>query len=115
MKWHKPSQKKPKQGKKVLCMHKGDFYVAQRFKDCWFSIPFYDSKYSRYFEPELWMEIDFPKPFSGFMWANVNGKMYDMDSLEEEHPDVFKTIMEAIKLSFDKHLAPEFHKELLKD
>lgn len=95
MKWHKPSDKKPEQGKKILCMDKGDFYVAQRFGDYWFSIPFYDSKFSRYHEPELWSDIDFPEPYKGYVKVMVDDEMLNIDQIEKKHPDIYKELVQG--------------------
>jgi hypothetical protein len=95
MNWNKPSDKKPDQGKKILCMLKVDFYVAQRFGPYWFPIPFYDSLFSRHSEPELWQDIYFPAVYSGKMRVQVNGRMYDIDELEEHHPDIHKTLVDG--------------------
>lgn len=93
--WKDPRQDQPEQGKKVLCMYKGDFYVAQRFGLYWFSIPFYDSEFSRHFLPDLWQEIDFPNDLTGKIHVAVNGKIYDMDELEKEHPDTFDQMVKG--------------------
>jgi len=100
--WFKPKEKKPEQGKKILCMHQGDLYVAQRFGDYWFSVPFYDSQFSRYFEPDLWQDIDFPEGLKGKMKVCVNGGFYDIDSLEKFHPDVYDQLKEGQKNLFDR-------------
>lgn len=115
MTWYKPSEKKPVQGKKALCMHKGDLYVAQRFKDYWFSIPFGDSCYSRYFEPELWQEIDFPPPLTGMMLFVVNdGEKITADELENECLEAFNDFVKGVKASFDEYIDKKFQKKLLK-
>lgn len=111
--WNKPSEKKPPQGKKVLCMRKGDFYVAQRFKDYWFSIPFADSKYAFFKEPELWQDINFPDGYTGFMKILVSPDDYilrfeenpykeiNVDELEKHDPDAFYLLIESLKKSFE--------------
>ncbi len=111
--WHKPKDKIPPQGKKILCMHKGDLYVAQRFSNYWFSIPFCDSKYAFYEEPELWQEIDFPNGLTGEMAvyasrddpSNNNhsflekSKAINMDEFEKQDPVAFQMlIVDLLKL-----------------
>lgn len=112
--WYKPSEKKPVQGKKVLCMHKGDLYVAQRLKDYWFSIPFHDSEYSRYFEPELWQEIDFPEGLTGIFNVIIDNQILTMDEVDKKYPMIFEEIVEAMKVNFDKYVDKEFQEQLLK-
>jgi hypothetical protein len=94
MKWHEANEL-PEQGKKILCMDQGDFYVAQRFGPYWFSIPFYDSKHSRYNPPEKWAKIDFPKPYKGCVEVFVEGKMYSIDEIEKFHPDIHKILVKG--------------------
>jgi hypothetical protein len=100
MKWYKPDKKKPEQGKKILCMDKGDFYVAQRFGNYWFSIPFHDSIYSRYFPPEMWAEISFPEPYTGYLRVMVYGEMMFIDELEKKDPEVYKNTVEFMLKAF---------------
>lgn len=106
MLWNKPCEKKPEQGKKILCMHKGDFYVAQRFGKYWFSIPFYDSEYSRYFEPDLWCEIDFPEGYHGKIRINVDDETMDMETLERKHPGLHQEVID-IQLKIFKSKQPK--------
>lgn len=91
--WKDPKKEKPPQGLKVLCMDRGDFYVAQRFGDYWFPIPFTDSKYSRYFVPELWQEIDFPNGYSGKLRVIKGGTLMDINQIEIKHPEVYYEIL----------------------
>ncbi len=100
MEWHKPQDKKPEQGKKVLCVYRGDIYVAQRFGKYWFSIPFHDSKYSLYKEPDLWQEIDFPEDMNGKILFLGDDELMDADSFEKKYPREFKKIVKFIKESF---------------
>jgi hypothetical protein len=98
MKWYLPEKKLPPQGLKILCMHKGDFYVAQRFRDYWFQIPFIDSKYSSHQVPQKWCHIDFPDHYQGyihFMYREENRSM-TADELDAEHPDLLTDIINAI-------------------
>jgi len=109
MEWYKPQDKKPEQGKKVLCVYRGDIYVAQRFGKYWFSLPFHDSKYSLYKEPDLWQEIDFPEGMIGkvlFLFEDEdslgkkNQELIDGDSLEKKCPAEFKEMVKWMKKSF---------------
>lgn len=97
--WNKP-ENKPEQGKKILCMNKGDFYVAQRWGDYWFSIPFNDSQYSYCFAPELWQDINFPIGLTGKMLVSVEGKFMDIDSLQLNHPEVYGEMLLNLITSF---------------
>lgn len=99
-KWKKPQDEKPAQGLKILCFNKGDIYIAQRFKNYWFSIPFHDSKYRFYKEPELWQEIDFPNGLKGKIHMRVDNVFYNMDQLEVEYPELFDEFVEQQKIMF---------------
>ncbi len=90
MTWFKPSEKKPVQGKKVLCMHHGDLYVAQRYKDYWLSIPFCDSQFAFRNPPDLWREIDFPNDLTGMNRVLIDGMILDMDTYQEKYPKEFE-------------------------
>lgn len=105
--WMKPKEDKPPQGLKVLCMHKGDFYVAQRMGEYWFSIPFADSKFSRYFEPELWQYINFPDPYHGKLLIMVSGNVITMDMLEKEQPKIYKEMVEGMLITFKNGMKQE--------
>lgn len=87
--WKNPKVFIPDQGKKVLCMNKGDFYVAQRMGEYWLSIPFCDSKYAYSSPPDLWCEIDFPEGFTGKLHFGVDGEMLDLDEFEKRYPDQY--------------------------
>lgn len=89
-KWFSPKEKLPPQGKKVLHMINGDLCVCQRFKDKWLPIPFTDSKYASYDEPDFWADIDPPKPYTGFMKAIIDGIVYTVDELEEKTPSEYE-------------------------
>ncbi len=101
-KWHKPKENKPPQGLKVLCMHKGDLYVAQRLGEYYFSIPFADSKFSRYFAPDLWQEIDFPGNLKGKLLIVVEDELMDMDTLEKKHNRIFTEMINGLLEAFKK-------------
>lgn len=74
----------PELGKKVLCMNKGDVYVAMRFEDKYLLWPFsehYLAKYLLY--PEMWCEIDFPKGYSEYLKVSLTGNIEDALTMEE--------------------------------
>lgn len=99
--WKYPAEEKPPQGKKILCLHKGDVYVAQRMGDYYFSIPFYDSQFSRYFKPDMWKDIDLPHGLTGRNFIKVEEMLMNFDELESLHPEIFKVLMEGQKEIFD--------------
>ena len=103
LQWKTPDQEKPPQGKKILCLHKGDVYVAQRTGDYYFSLPFYDSIFSRYFVPEKWADINLPDGLTGMIYIELDGKRLNLDELEEINPDAHRCLMLAQKEIFDKH------------
>lgn len=119
-KWHKVSDKLPEQGKKVLCMDRGDFFVLQRFKEFWFSIPFNDSKWSRLHPPEMWQEIEFPGELTGkiFMYDQEEEELLDMDNLEKKNPEKFHKLVDDMvdhfkncsKKKDDSEEPPSIHK-----
>ncbi len=95
--WNKCSEKKPAQGKKVLCMHKGDFYVAQRFKDVYVPIPLSTSILARdLIHPEFWMDILFMEPFKGFMYVMKGGECRTIDEMEKYFPEDYEELCAAI-------------------
>jgi hypothetical protein len=98
MRWFKPSEGLPKQGVRVLCVSKGDVWVAQRMGKYWFPIPFCDSIYATCTEPDLWCFIDLPNGLTGGMKVAVdNGKLIDMDAFEKQHPEEFNDFVETLK------------------
>ncbi len=106
--WIKSSLRKPEQGKKVLCCNNGDLDVRQRFKDYWFPIPYVDSKLATIEVPELWQEISFPEPYTGYMRVLVDDILYMIDDLETHHPEVFKQIFEFLMTHYeDTHESEE--------
>lgn len=98
-KWHKSSEKLPQQGTKILCCDKGDIFVAQRYGKYWFSIPYYDSKFSRWHKPEMWQEIEFPEGFSGKTYVLVSGEKLNIDELQKKEPKFYKEFV-RIQLEF---------------
>ena len=99
-KWYTPEEKLPEQGKKVLSMDQGDFFILQRFKDFWFSMPFNDSKYSRFHAPEMWQEIDFPNGFTGKIFVRVKDEFIDIDELEKKYPKEFDNFINDMMKHF---------------
>lgn len=91
--WQSPIVERPPQGMKVLCFEKGDVYVAQRFKDYWFPIPFLDSKFALKNPPQLWKYIDLPHPYTGKMLVVVDEVTLDIDELEAQEPDLFNNML----------------------
>lgn len=85
MNWNKLEDRLPDQGKKVLCMHKGDYYVAQRFGVYWFQIPFVDSALSFIKAPDYWCEIDFIGNDKGYFKIIVDGIHYTVDEFENDY------------------------------
>ena len=106
----------PPQGLKVLCMHKGDLYVAQRFGKYWFSIPFYSCEFSRYFEPDMWQYIDFPESLTGLMKVKVEGEeaLFTIDELQKKYPTEYIAIVQSFKKSFDKKKRPNLNVRRIK-
>ena len=95
--WHSPKDKLPEQGKKILCMDGGDFYVAQRFSIYWLQIPFTDSALAYTTPPEMWQEIEFPCGLRGKTYLSVDGAEYDVDELEQNFPDVYAEFIEMMR------------------
>lgn len=100
--WKTPDQEKPPQGKKILCLHRGDVYVAQRMGDYYFSVPFYDSTFSRYFVPEKWADINLPDGLTGMNFIKLDDKLLNFDELEKVNPDIHRCLMLSQKEIFDK-------------
>lgn len=100
IKWINPDSYLPPQGKKILYFSKGDVYVVQRFGKYWLPIPFTDSKFSFHESPELWAEFNFPKDFTGKLRMQIEGKIWNMDQVEEYYPEKYKDFIEM----FEKEL-----------
>lgn len=102
--WINPKDRLPEQGKKVLFWRKGDCWIAQRFGEYWFPIPFTDSKFAESTPPEKWSEIDFPDGFTGklrIMPEDVE-RLMDMDEFEEHDKEQFDKFVNAIAQSMVK-------------
>ncbi len=87
----------PQQGRKILWWDKGDCWVAQRFGNYWFPIPFTDSQFARTDPPEKWAYVDCPDGYSGLMRIEKNGQLIDFDQLEEFYPEDFKIFLDHLK------------------
>lgn len=101
--WYSPSVYLPDQGKKILCMNKGDFYVAQRFANIWAQIPFTDSIYASFEAPQLWQEIDYSDGYSGYVkikFKDKDTKFYTIDEIEKKFPEKYAKFIDDLK----KHL-----------
>jgi hypothetical protein len=96
MDWIKPSDKLPPQGKKILYFSDGYICVVHRFGKYWLPIPFLDSKWVHYDEPELWADIYPPGNLTGKLHALIDNEMHDIDSLEKHHPDQYKELMDNL-------------------
>lgn len=74
-------------GKKVLCIRRGDVYVAIRFEEYYVPMPFADHYFSTDLcKPEKWCEIDFPEPYTGYirvMPEGINGRVIKMSEARE--------------------------------
>lgn len=97
MKWIKPKDELPPQGKKILYFKNGDIYVVQRFADLWIPMPFYDSEFAFHDEPELWCDIKPPNELTGKVHVlPINCKRaLDMDELEAFYPDLYQDFIDA--------------------
>jgi hypothetical protein len=99
-KWIDVRERLPEQGKKVLCCDHGDYYVAQRLRECWFQIPFIDSKYSTISPPEYWQEIEFYGVNKGYMVVKSGDKLLKFDELEIENKTMYNFFIESILNDF---------------
>lgn len=97
--WRDCIKDPPELGKKVLCGRQGDFFVAQRFEEYYFPIPFLDSKYARDLStPEIWAEIDFPPPFTGYIrvFCVESDELVTMDQYKKSDPDSYYDLVQKI-------------------
>lgn len=101
--WHLSSEELPTQGTKILCFDKGDVWVAQRFQECWFPIPFCDSKLASYKAPQRWAYIEFPEGYYGKLRVQClpNKRLMDMDEMEQCNPEGFQKIKNMMKAEMD--------------
>lgn len=90
-------------GKKVLCQHSGDFYVAQRLGKHYFPIPFNEHPNAEYLcFPETWCEIDFPEPYTGLIRIAVedeetkNEYLISISEAEVDYPEFYKKFYSTI-------------------
>lgn len=98
--WIKTSLREPPQGKKVLCFHKGDVSVRQRFAKYWFPIPYIDSRLADIDPPQLWQEIDFPEGYEGYIKIFHDKEFYTIDEWEKIDAEVYKGFVKAMLKTF---------------
>ncbi len=118
MAWFKYSEKNlPAQGLKVLCMKKGDFWVAQRFnykgKSYWLPIPFCDSKFANTDPPDYWSYIEFhklPGKFEGLMKI----KVFDVDNLPDDNSLIHENLADKLNTIDElEKMDPQSHEEFV--
>lgn len=102
MRWLSPDYQLPPQGTKVLCFTDGDVWVAQRFREYWFPIPYCDSKIATSDAPELWRPIDFPPGYKGKMIFTIDGESYDADGVDIHHPEGYTGFIQVMLSSLPK-------------
>lgn len=98
--WISPDDKKPPQGKKLICFSNGDVTIRQRFNNYWFPIPYLDSKFTDIDEPTLWKDIGMPEDYTGRMYVEVKNVRYSIDELEITHPEVFFDLLKNLLNSY---------------
>ncbi len=104
MKWIKPKDQLPPQGKKILYFKEGDIYVVQKYGDLWLPIPFYDSQFAFHDAPDLWADIIPPEGFTGKLhFAMGSPKMIDTDELQEIYPTQYNDYVEALRKMWVKN------------
>lgn len=94
MTWISPKEQLPPQGKKILAFYNGDYWVVQRIGPYWAPIPFTESKYCRYDEPDFWKDIKMPHPFKGYLKFSIEDKFMTLDDVEKNHSFIYKNIIE---------------------
>jgi hypothetical protein len=97
--WRCCKKDPPAAGLKILCMNRGDFFVAQRFDEKYFPIPFCDSKYAKMnLYPELWCKIDFMKPYSGYVRFRLkeSGRIVLADEFKEIDFEAYYQFVDAL-------------------
>lgn len=99
MKWIKPEDEAPPQGKKILYLQNGDVYVVQRIGDYWLPIPFFDSKYAFHHPPDLWADIELPHDLTGKtrIFIKKEKKLYDIDEIEVKYPHIYQDLLDQSK------------------
>lgn len=93
--WHDCLKDPPPQGYKVLCVDKGDYFVAQRFRKYYFQIPFTDSRLASHNIPEKWTHIPFTNGNKGYMFLAhpEEEKPLNMDQLDEKYPEILDDLI----------------------
>lgn len=104
MKWISPKNKLPPQGTKILCWNHGDCWIAQRFKQYWFPIPFCDSMLASYDAPELWRHIEFPDGFTGKMLVGYQDKLLTVDEIFELDHTHLNELIESMRNEIDNRV-----------
>lgn len=97
-------------GKKVLCCHKGDLYVAMRIKDYYVPMPFADHYSSTHLShPETWCEIDFPQGLTGHVRVEEVGghEVITLSEAENRKWKVFEDFANMLISSIGKLKRPE--------
>lgn len=99
IKWIRPKDQMPPQGKKILWLLNGDCCVVQRIADYWLPIPFIESKYADYREPDYWADIEMPDGLTGRIRIIPDNSFYALtiDELEQQHPEVYKKFVDDWK------------------
>ena len=103
MTWFDSKNNPPPQGTKVLCFDEGDLWVAQRFREYWFPIPFCDSRLAQYKAPELWQSVNFPDGYKGKIMFQLEGEddLMDVEAIEKENPEFLTRLIECMKKQMD--------------
>lgn len=109
-KW-KCCKKEPSEtGKKVLCNHKGDLFVAVRLKNSYVPMPFADHYFSPSLsQPDCWCEIDFPEGLTGHIRVMPEGLDSDIITLSEcevDYPETFNDFASSLISSMGKIKKP---------
>lgn len=96
MKWILPKDELPPMGYKVLCYDEGDYFVAQRFREYWFAIPFTDSKFADHKEPQKWSHIEFTEGNKGYMYILYKGELRTLNEIDKIAPDILDELINKI-------------------
>lgn len=91
--WIKTTLRLPPQGKKILCLNKGDVDIRQRFGPYWSPIPYLDSEFTNLDAPEMWSEFDLPNGLTGLIRILVEGNLLTIDELEFKYPKQYEEIV----------------------
>ena len=98
----------PHLGKKVLCHHEGDIFVAQRFEEYYVPIPFADHPLAKGLcKPDIWQEIDFPNNLTGYMrvaFSEGASQSLILDEVKKEYPVLYHEMAKAMIKSIGSRL-----------